>query len=149
MKKLVSVLTGVCLLAASLTGCANIVSNSKWPVNVQSNPAGAKCTVAKKSGLVVHTGETPMILTLDASAGYFSSEEYKVDCKKDGYKPTISTIESSMNGWYVGNLLFGGLIGFLIVDPATGAMWKFDDTHILNLTPVDSAASVVTNPSNL
>lgn len=28
-----------------------------------------------------------------------------------------------MNGWYIGNLLFGGIIGLLIVDPATGAMW--------------------------
>ena len=27
-----------------------------------------------------------------------------------------------MNGWYIGNILFGGLIGFLIVDPLTGAM---------------------------
>ncbi|MEW6291598.1 MAG: hypothetical protein AB1545_17315, partial [Thermodesulfobacteriota bacterium] len=40
----------------------------------------------------------------------------------------VITVESKANGWYIlGNLLFGGLIGYLIVDPATGAMW--------NLTP--------------
>ena len=28
--------------------------------------------------------------------------------------------------------MFGGLIGLLIVDPATGAMWKLNDTVIAN-----------------
>ena len=28
-----------------------------------------------------------------------------------------------MNGWYFGNILFGGLIGMIAVDPATGAMY--------------------------
>lgn len=29
-----------------------------------------------------------------------------------------------MNGWYVGNILFGGVLGLLIIDPATGAMYS-------------------------
>ena len=29
-----------------------------------------------------------------------------------------------MSGWYWGNLVLGGLIGMLAVDPATGAMWN-------------------------
>jgi hypothetical protein len=28
-----------------------------------------------------------------------------------------------VNGWYFGNIIFGGLIGLLAVDPATGAMY--------------------------
>ena len=32
--------------------------------------------------------------------------------------------KSTMDGWFIGNLLFGGIIGVLIVDPITGAMWK-------------------------
>ena len=32
-----------------------------------------------------------------------------------------------------GNLLFGGVIGMLIVDPATGAMWKLEDVYSVNL----------------
>jgi len=35
-----------------------------------------------------------------------------------------------LNGWYIGNLLFGGLIGLLIVDPLTGAMWTLDPKDI-------------------
>ena len=44
-----------------------------------------------------------------------------------GYSPTEVKLDSSVSGWYFGNLLFGGLIGMLIVDPLTGAMF--------NLTP--------------
>ena len=33
---------------------------------------------------------------------------------------------SKVEGWYWGNILFGGLIGMIIVDPATGAMYKLD-----------------------
>jgi hypothetical protein len=36
-------------------------------------------------------------------------------------------LHSSVSGWYFGNVVFGGLIGMLIVDPLTGAMY--------NLTP--------------
>ena len=43
---------------------------------------------------------------------------------KNGEQVTIDTIEKQLDGWYIGNILFGGLIGLLIVGPATGAMWK-------------------------
>lgn len=39
-------------------------------------------------------------------------------------------LQANLNPWYFGNLLFGGFIGFLIVDPATGAMWKIEDTMV-------------------
>ena len=36
--------------------------------------------------------------------------------------------------WYIGgNILFGGILGWLIIDPATGAMWKLD-TNEINVT---------------
>ncbi|MFH6792762.1 hypothetical protein ACHRCF_16520, partial [Acinetobacter baumannii] len=33
-------------------------------------------------------------------------------------------VTGTLSGWYLGNIIFGGLIGLLIVDPATGAMYK-------------------------
>lgn len=57
-----------------------------------------------------------------------------------------------MDGWYMGNLLFGGFIGFLIVDPATGAMWKLDDNVYGNLSPdpeYKAATEPATPPNNL
>ena len=32
----------------------------------------------------------------------------------------------------LGNLVFGGLIGYIIVDPLTGAMWKLDERFVVN-----------------
>ena len=45
--------------------------------------------------------------------------------------PTEKVLETRMNGWYLGNIIFGGLIGALIVDPATGAMWTFKENDIM------------------
>ena len=39
-------------------------------------------------------------------------------------------MSSRINGWYVGNIVFGGFIGWLIVDPLTGAMWTLDTEHV-------------------
>ncbi|HEY5968354.1 MAG TPA: hypothetical protein VIU35_10260, partial [Chitinophagaceae bacterium] len=39
-------------------------------------------------------------------------------------------VECKLNGWYFGNLLIGGLIGLLIVDPATGAMYRLESKDI-------------------
>lgn len=36
-----------------------------------------------------------------------------------------------VDGWYFGNLLLGGFLGMLIIDPATGAMWKIENGFIL------------------
>ncbi|MBJ6724924.1 hypothetical protein [Geomesophilobacter sediminis] len=125
----------VALMAlVSLTGCASIVSKSEWPVTIQSNPTGAKCVISKENGVSIQVGETPMTVTLSSSKGYFSKAEYKLVCNKEGYQASEAEFKAHINGWYLGgNLVFGGLIGYLIVDPATGAMWRLDETTTVNL----------------
>ena len=126
-----------------ITGCASIVSKSQWPVTVQSNPTGAKCVISKANGVMMHTGETPMTVTLSSSQGFFSAADYKVNCQKEGFSSAESKLEGTISGWYLGgNLLFGGLIGYLIVDPATGAMWKLDETMTVNLLQMAKASEV-------
>ena len=44
-------------------------------------------------------------------------------------------IQGKLDGWYFGNLLFGGLIGMVIVDPITGAMYRLEKSYILDCTP--------------
>lgn len=148
MKKLGCILLTVALLGGSLSGCASIVSKSSWPVNVQSNPSGAKCVVAKENGFPLHTGETPMTITLDSSSGFFQTAKYNVTCNKDGYEKSSTQISSHLNGWYLGNIVFGGLIGLLIVDPATGAMYKLDDTYVVNMAKSDSPSDVSSNTNS-
>jgi hypothetical protein len=128
-------------LMVSLAGCASIVSESSWPVTIQSNPAGAKCVVSDKNGTVVQGGETPMTAVLNSSDGFFSAASYSVACQKDGYRSTI-TMEAHLNGWYWGNIVFGGAIGMLIVDPASGAMWRMDDTQVVQVAQQEKAAEL-------
>lgn len=146
MKKLVGIFVVAAMVAGLQSGCASIVSKSNWPVTVQSNPTGAKCVVVKANGVQLHAGETPMTLTLDASDGFFSSAKYTVNCTKDGHQATSSELSAHLNGWYVGNIVFGGLIGILIVDPATGAMWKLDETHVVNIAQNDAPVAAISTP---
>jgi len=123
----------------ALAGCASIVSKSEWPVTVQSDPPSARCLIAKENGIEIHKGETPLTLTLSAKSGFFSSQDYTITCEKEGYQTTKVQMPSSLNGWYWGNIVFGGLIGILIVDPATGAMWKLEETKVVSLAKVQAA----------
>lgn len=132
------VMLGVMLLGS---GCASIVSKSQWPVIINSNPGGANVTITNKRGMEVQKGETPMSITLSSSAGFFSPAEYQFAFEKEGYYPANASLSAGMNGWYLGNIIFGNFIwiGILIVDPATGAMWKLDDTVCGNLKPDPNA----------
>ena len=118
---------------AAMTGCASIISDSKYPVSISSEPAGANYEIRNESGLSVQKGVTPDQVTLKAGAGYFDGERYTVTYSKEGHEDAASVVDSSIDGWYWGNLLFGGLIGMLAVDPATGAMFKLPGTTQGNL----------------
>ena len=111
-----------------LSGCASIISKSSYPVTISSSASQAYFVVTDKTGKAVHSGQTPATVTLKSGAGYFSSASYTVTMKKIGFEDKVISIESSMDGWYIANILFGGLIGMLAVDPATGAMWKLPET---------------------
>lgn len=52
-------------------------------------------------------------------------------------------VNYKLNGWYFGNIIFGGAIGMLVVDPATGAMWKIIDP-VVDETLVRSKANALT-----
>jgi len=121
------------LLFCCLSGCASIVSKAHWPVTVQTNPTGATCVISKGSGVPMHTGNTPMTITLDASRGFFLPAKYNIKCSKEGFLSASSEFSAGLNPWYICNLFVGGLVGWIIVDPATGAMWKLDEIQILNL----------------
>jgi hypothetical protein len=123
-----------------LSGCASIVSKSSYPISINSTPSGATITVKDKKGLDVYSGNTPANLKLNASAGFFSKASYVVTFEMDGYDKRTVPIDFKLDGWYFGNIVFGGLIGILIVDPATGAMWKLD-TEFVNETLSKTLAS--------
>lgn len=133
------------LIAASivlaLSGCASIFNGPSQAVTIQSVPEGAAITVTNRSGEKIHAGTAPVTLTLKRGAGYFKSETYTVAFSKDGFAAKELTITGTMSGWYIGNLIFGGVIGLLAVDPVTGAMYTFPESvsGTLDAAPVKTS----------
>lgn len=121
------------------SGCATIIKGSgPQGINFKSEPADAKLTVIDlRNGNVMANTKTPQVVLLPKDAGYFKYAKYQVTFEKEGYDKKEVNLESNASGWYIaGNLVFGGLIGWLIVDPASGAMWTFDPEHVsVLLTP--------------
>ncbi|MBU2704781.1 hypothetical protein KCM76_02240 [Zooshikella marina] len=107
-----------------ISGCASIVSEDVYPVAINSTPTASKFVIRNEAGQTIHQGSTPETVTLNAGNGYFSGADYTITFSREGYNDLTVNLESSVDGWYWGNILFGGLIGMLIVDPATGAMYK-------------------------
>jgi hypothetical protein len=123
--------TGLSLfLVITLSSCASIVSRSTYPVNVRTEPKGASISITDKKGNEVYKGSSPATVELKAGAGFFTRAEYRVRISAAGYEEKIVPINFKIDGWYWGNLLIGGLLGMLIIDPATGAMWKISDPII-------------------
>jgi hypothetical protein len=131
-----------------LTGCASIVSKTSWPISINSSPSEAKISIKDKKGIEIYTGSTPATLKLKSGAGFFSKARYQVTFEKAGYEKKVVPVEFKLNGWYWGNIIFGGPLGLLIIDPASGAMFKLE-TEFLNETLTKSVASVDTKELQL
>lgn len=140
MKKFLK--TAILTVSVTSAGCASIVSDSIYPVTINSSPSEATFTITNTStGRTISKGETPATLTLKSSDGYFDGATYNVQFEKPGYDAQMFTLDSSLDGWYIANLLFGGIIGMLIIDPATGAMWKLEESLLVSLSRSESKPS--------
>lgn len=131
----------VLLAAVALTGCATIVGQPTQTVPIASTPSEARIVIADEDGAEVFAGSTPTSVTLNKSTGrYFGGKEFKVTISKPGFKTQVIPITSSPNGWYIaGNLVFGGLIGWFIVDPLNGDMYTLSPESIAASLPTESA----------
>lgn len=135
-----AVLAAGVTIAVVVSSCASIVGKSDYPVSFNSTPSGANVIVVDEAGREVFNGTTPATATLAAGRGYFKGHDYKVKFAKDGFSSYEAPIKRGTSKWYIfGNIAIGGLIGWLIVDPITGAMWTLDDKIDASLV-VQSAA---------
>ena len=142
MNKMYLKMTAIIMVSIFLfSSCASIVSKSTYPLSINSSPSNAKVSITDKKGKEIYLGNTPATVKLKAGAGFFSKAEYQVKFSSMGYDEKIVPITFKLDGWYFGNLLWGGVLGMLIIDPATGAMWKIE-TEFLNETLSKSTASI-------
>ena len=122
MKKLWKVATLASVVLFS-TGCATIVSESSYPVNIKSTPSGASFVIKNRAGEEVKKGN------------------------QAGVEKTVE-LDTSLDGWYLGgNLLFGGLLGYLVIDPLTGAMYKLPDEVTADLTSNEHTLNIISMDS--
>lgn len=128
-----------------LSGCASIFNGTTQPIAFSSAPEGASMTITNRAGEAVHSGTTPSTVVLKRGAGYFKSEAYTVNMKKDGFKDASQQVDSTVSGWYIANIMLGGLLGMLVIDPASGGMYSFPDT--VKGTLAANVAEVGSNPA--
>ncbi len=147
MKAVVAVLL---ISTLFLSGCASIVGDNSYAVTLTSSPEAARFVITNHNGRIIHTGTTPATVPLASSTGYFKSASYQVVFTKDGFQQSVVDLEGSVNQWYFGNLFLASVVGLLIVDPVTGAMWELPETRnvVLNAArpPLDTAQALATEP---
>jgi hypothetical protein len=136
--------TALLLCTILMSSCATIFNRGN-PTLITTNPNGAKVVITDKNQTVVHQGVSPTSANLKASAGFFKAASYNVSISKKGYPKRNMELRSDISGWYFGNILIGGLIGMVIIDPATGAMWKMPADYNVNL---QTLATIKSNDGN-
>jgi len=113
------------------TSCASILSRKTYLVSLESNPSESNVVVTDMHGNKIYHGKTPSTVSLDASQGFFKRAYYTLSYTKEGYNEMTMPITFGVDGLYWANL-FGflflpvGIIGFLIVDPLTGSVYRID-----------------------
>jgi hypothetical protein len=110
-------------LALSLSNCATVFNRSNQPVKVTSQPAGLSFAVTDGNGTQVTSGVTPGEVRLATSPGYFRGANYTFTFSKGGKTLGTRTLNAHVSGWYAGNILIGGLVGMIVVDPLSGSMY--------------------------
>lgn len=138
MKKLFLILT-LGLFVGLLSSCATVMRENSQSIPIKANVDKVDIKLVDKNGQTVFEGQTPTTVNLKTSLnGYFNPQKYTVIASKDGYKTHTSVLDWHVSGWYyVGNLVFGGILGYLIIDPITGDMYYLDEEVNLNMTPIN------------
>ena len=134
------ILMSFALIVVSLTGCATIIQGGTQEIPIRSRPDGATVEVFDKNGSLIWTSATPAKAVLEKGDGFFSSATYRVVISKKGYRSQEVFLQSRLSMWYLaGNFVLGGPLGWLIIDPLTGAMWVLTP-EIINAGLNESAA---------
>jgi hypothetical protein len=123
-------LLSLAVVGSLLSGCATIVSGSRQKVDIITSEEGAKVEIINQNNNKVFESTTtsfPTTARLKRGDGFFSGAEYRVEISKEGSEKRTAMLQTDLNAvpYIPGNILLGGWLGILIVDPATGAMWKF------------------------
>ena len=129
--KIIAVVAGLGALGLTLSGCASIIKGQSQTIAITTPPTtGANCVLKSAQGNWTVT--TPGSVTVQRS-----KENVEIRCNKQGWQEGYSTIPSTFEGWTVGNVLIGGIIG-LGVDAATGAINTYPNAYQVPMYPLET-----------
>ena len=110
------------------SGCASIVSRSEYPVVISTNAPEATVVVRNPStGLMLSQGPAPLSVSLSSGAGFFQSASYLCEVKNKENKIQVRSLNASFDPWFIGNFFIPFGLWGMIIDAATGAMFRLDD----------------------
>lgn len=113
--------------AVLLSGCGTIFNGATEPVQITSTAPDASFTITDHTGKQVATGRAGETVRLDNGGGYMMPGRYTIQMSAPGYADATAQAKADFSGWYLGNILIGGALGMLVVDPLTGGMWAMPD----------------------
>ncbi|MGH7774267.1 MAG: PDZ domain-containing protein [Candidatus Binatia bacterium] len=111
-------------VSLGLCGCATLINGDHQPVAFNSNPSGAKLSVA---GL---QSATPVTVPLSRKSSHVAVVE------KEGYEPSIVQIKRGFSWWNLVDAVWLYLAFIpILYDLSSGGFWAFDDVVQVNLQP--------------
>lgn len=117
-------MTGAILLSS---GCASIVDGNTQSVSFSSNPDSAIVTL---NGAQI--GKTPVTVPLKRQGG-----AQTIKFSKDGFKDYEMPLTTTLNPWFLGNIITGGLLGST-TDGLSGAAFQYaPGQYMVTLQPDD------------
>jgi len=108
MRKLLLFAIFVCFLVYA-SGCASIITGKYQKIPVTSEPPGVKVRSDTGENII-----TPGSFTLERNIDHTLVAEYQ------GMEPQQKQVKHGLQGWFWGNILFGGIIGG-VIDLASGS----------------------------
>lgn len=108
-----------------LAGCATLnLKENPQDVQVRSVPSNAKVDIIDTSNnKIIASGNTPFSAKLPKRRAFFVPKNYIVRVSKDNFKTREFRINAKVSETYVIGNIPTDIIGWVLVDPGTGAMW--------------------------
>lgn len=128
MKKILLFLLVAIVYSGAITGCASIVTGTSQDVSFQSQPEGATVIINGKK-----IGKTPLTTNLKKES------KQTLIFEKEGYKTQTMQLSTSLNSWFWGNIVIGGVIGST-TDGLSGAVHEYTpNQYFITLPPNESS----------
>lgn len=106
------------------------MSPSEYSISLSANVKDAKVVIYNRDD-EVDVVTAPTEVKLSPKAGFYVPAKYRFVFGKDGFSNDEVLVDANFNWWFVANFLTWGFVVGVFLDPATGAMWKINETAVV------------------